>query len=200
MESLMLNYLNRFKFQARGIKSLLQAFVNRFKELEGVQGIQPPFLGVIAPVNDTLATVTVEMTNDKADLTYTAKEAGNNGNLISVEHIDPAEADVPLSVSVEGNAITITLETDGSSDVVSTAAEVKALIEDTPAANALVTVDVDDTGEGVVEATAKAFLEGGALCSPEAIVGSIGIKAGASELYLRVSTSSWKKISLSSLS
>lgn len=196
----MSNYLNRFKFQARGIKFLLQAFVNRFKELEGVQGIQPPFLGAITPVNGASATVTVVMTNDNADLTYTAKEAGTNGNLISVEHVHQEEANVPLSASVEGNAITVILETDENSDVVSTAAEVKALIEDTPAANALVTVVADGTGEGVVEAKPKASLEGGALCSPEAIVGSIGIKADASEIYLRVSPTGWKKITLSNLS
>lgn len=48
------------------------------------------------------------------DLTYTANSAGTNGNLISVEYIDPGSASQALAVNLVANAITVSLGTSAA--------------------------------------------------------------------------------------
>lgn len=100
------------------------------------------------------ATVTVEMTNDNADMTYTAVAKGEAGNSIRVIHTALDAANVPLSVRVDGVQITITLATNASKAVTTTATQLAALINGDAAASALVTAVADGTGEGVVNADA----------------------------------------------
>lgn len=63
------------------------------------------------PLTDTAATVTIDMTNANADLTYEAVRPGAAGNDISVTHVDPAAAGSALSVAASGNEFTISLGT-----------------------------------------------------------------------------------------
>jgi len=107
------------------------------------------------------ASLTVDMTNANADLTYEAKDYGQAGNSISVIHIDPSDVSQELAVSVDGVAITVSLATDGAGAITSTAAEVKAAVLALPAAVALVTVEDEGDGSGVVEAKAIGYLAGG---------------------------------------
>lgn len=109
-----------------------------------------------------LATVTLDMTAATSDLTYTAKRAGADGDLISVIHIDPTANDAELAVTVDGTAITVSLATGVAGAITSTAAEVKAAILASPAASALVTCEDEGAGTGVVNALAVAFLATGA--------------------------------------
>lgn len=74
------------------------------------------------------------------------------GNDLTIELVDPAAADSPLSVSVVGTAITVSLATDAGGVVVSTAAEVVAAINASPDASALVFANTyrGNDGDGVV--------------------------------------------------
>lgn len=103
----------------------------------------------------------VDMTNANADLTYTARRVGRATNDISITHVNPGAASQPLTVSVAGNDITVSLATNGASAITSTANQVKAAIEASADANNLVTVAVEGTGLGVVNAKAKQNLING---------------------------------------
>jgi hypothetical protein len=115
----------------------------------------------VTPDDGVKATVTVDMTNANADLTYKAKVCGTGGNSITVTHVDPLGNEQPLTVTVVGTDITVSLETDETGTIISTANEVKAAIDADTDASLLVSVSVEGTGAGVVEAKAEATLSGG---------------------------------------
>jgi hypothetical protein len=75
------------------------------------------------------------------------------GNDVQAEFRDPGATDSPLSVSVSGNRITVSLGTDAGGVLASTAADVAAAINANPAAGALVTAYVygGTTGTGIVQ-------------------------------------------------
>lgn len=118
------------------------------------------------------ATLTVDCTNANADLKFTSKLSGHLGNTTSVEYVDPAAVSSPLSVSVVGNAISVSLETDASGAIISTATQVKAAVEANGGASALVSVALVGDGTGVVEAKAAAFLRGGTTTAKSPYVAS----------------------------
>jgi hypothetical protein len=105
------------------------------------------------PAVSAQAALTTALAGSNNDIVFTAIEFGDGGNDISVAYEVPDEAESPLSVSVVGKAITVSLETDDSDppEAISTADEVKAAIEASEAADALVTVI----------AMTQTFLEGG---------------------------------------
>jgi hypothetical protein len=97
-----------------------------------------------------------------ASVTFTAVTAGAAGNSITVALIDTAGATHALTVSVVGLAITVALKVTGDTPV-STAAEVAAAVNASPAAAALVVATpTDATGAGVVVAAAATNLATGA--------------------------------------
>jgi hypothetical protein len=119
-----------------------------------------------APVSAVRATLNVNPAGDENGLTFTAKEYGADGNLISVTYVDPSGNNKALSVSVVGSAITVSLKTGAGGAIESTAAEVMAAVN--AAASKLVTASIyaadsggSDDGSGVVTAMAKASLTGG---------------------------------------
>jgi hypothetical protein len=63
------------------------------------------------------------------------------GNGIVVETVDPQAANQPLSVSVNGNTVTISLATDAGGSLTSTAAQVIAAINADPDASAIIRAD-----------------------------------------------------------
>ncbi len=63
------------------------------------------------------------------------------GNDITVSAVDPGAADSPLSVSVNGNDILVSLATDSTGATTSTAAQVIAALNADPSASALVYAD-----------------------------------------------------------
>lgn len=122
-----------------------------------------------APVNAVAATANVNPTGDDNALTFTARVYGAAGNGISIRYVDPGAASQSLAVSVVGQAITVSLATGSGSAITSTAADVKAAIEASQPANALVAVSIltsdsgtADDGTGVVTAMSQAALASGA--------------------------------------
>ncbi len=116
-----------------------------------------------AAVAASLATGVVANNNA---LTFTAKDAGVAGNNISLTMIDPAGNNGALSVDVVGRDINVTCATDGASAIASTAADIKAAVEASAAAD-LVTVAHTgaSTGAALVVAVAKTDLAGGTAAS-----------------------------------
>lgn len=111
------------------------------------------------------AALTTNLTGENNDLVFTAK-TGNGligpGNDVSIEYINPGALQAACAVSVEGKAISVILKHDGT-DITATASEVKAAIEASDDAKALVTVAFsgEETGVGKVTAMAETYLTGG---------------------------------------
>jgi hypothetical protein len=85
------------------------------------------------------------------DLRFTAVAAGAAGNLVSIEFRDPGAANQALSVATtgsSGNAIVVTLGTNATGTITSTAQDVIDSIRASAAASALVTVAGDNTAPG----------------------------------------------------
>ncbi len=112
--------------------------------------------------NATKATLTTSLPGTNDDLTYTAVSYGSGGNAITVAYTNDG-ANIPLSVSVSGSAITVHLATNGSGNVTSTAAQVAAAIAASSTAAAKVTVAnaTGNDGSGVVSVMAPTNLSGG---------------------------------------
>lgn len=110
------------------------------------------------------ATVTVVMTNDNADMTYTANTVGARGNDVAVVHVDPSGEDAELAVSLDcvTKVLTISLATGSDGAITSTAAEVAAAVNADPVISRVLTASADGTGAGIVEEEASANLAGGA--------------------------------------
>lgn len=118
-----------------------------------------------ALVAATAASLTVGTGN--AGLVFTAQTGGTAGNSITVRFVDPAGNDQALSVGVVGSAITVNLATGPAGAITSTATLIKAAIEASGPAAALVAVTLVGNGSGVVTAHAVANLAGGeAVLSP----------------------------------
>ena len=90
------------------------------------------------------------------DLTYTSKLYGEEGNDISIEYVSGGTAGSE-TVSVADKAISVTIE-----DGVSTADQIKAAIENSQDASALVSVSVSGTGSNAQSVFSKTNLSGGA--------------------------------------
>lgn len=105
------------------------------------------------------ASLTTQLTGTNNDVVYTAVAAGWIGAQVSVAYV-VAGVNTPLSVSVSGLAITVAIATDGTGAPTSTAAQVKAAIEASGAASALVAVALapGNNGSGVVTAMPATFL------------------------------------------
>jgi flagellar hook protein FlgE len=119
-------------------------------------------LNLDARATFTNATLTVDCANADSDVTYTAVNGGMTGNDISVVYVDPGVGPQDLSITVAGDVITVSLETDGDPKVISTASDIVAAIAAKEEAAALVTAVADGTGAGVVDdAFGLANLTGG---------------------------------------
>ena len=93
-------------------------------------------------------------------LTFISKLEGEAGNWISVQYVMPVELDAAMSVAVVGNKITVNLSR-ASGSTTATAATIKAAVEASAAASALVAVVILDTGLSDAAAQAEVFLSGG---------------------------------------
>jgi hypothetical protein len=94
----------------------------------------------------------------------TSKAYGSEGgNGITVSLVNPGTASWPLSVTVNGSAVLVTLGTDSSGAVTSTAAQVSAALNASPAAANLLTASTyrGDAGAGVVAPAASTALTDG---------------------------------------
>ena len=88
----------------------------------------------------------------------TSKADGHEGgNAVTVAFVNPGAANSPLAVTASGSDITVSLATGTTGALTSTAAQVAAALNATPASSALVTATTYrlNAGAGVVAATAR---------------------------------------------
>lgn len=128
------------------------------------------------------STLTTAFTGTNNDILFMAVIPGAVGDAITITFVDPPGNNVPLSVDVVDDAITVTLATDGSSTITSTAAQVIALIEADDDASALVTAAnaPANDGTGVVTALSSTPLADGSGTN------SITTTTGVITTFLRV--------------
>ena len=98
----------------------------------------------------------------EAEIDLVAKTPGAAGNGITLDLVDPEANDAALAVAVDGLAITVDLATNGSGEITTTAAQLKAAIEASAAAAALIGVSftTGNDGTGVVTAAALTLTGG----------------------------------------
>lgn len=125
--------------------------------------------GRVLSAPEVKASVTTSLTGTNNDMTYTSKLVGVLGNTVSVRYVDLSGIDKTLSVSVSVNAITVNLATDGLGAITSTAALIKAAIEASSTANALVaiTYPAGNDGSGIVTEMSAVTLSGGIDAMPK---------------------------------
>jgi uncharacterized protein len=149
-----------------------------------IQTVSSSIIGIIgtapdsqAEVKATLSTGTVSSNNA---LTFTSKLSGSVGNQIAIQFKDPKANSAALSVAVSGKSVTVSLATDATGTITSTAANVIAAIVASTDASALVSVanTGTSTGAGAVAALSSTKLSGGVteafpLNTPTLISGSV---------------------------
>lgn len=144
------------------------------------------------PTAEAKAALTTSLAGDDNDLVWTSKLVGNDGNQTTIEYLDPQAVDQSLAITVDGYAITVSLETDGNGDIATTADDIKTELGNVAAADALVSAaDAgEDDGSGVVTAMAATALEGGtdALGRGVAKLGSICVDYDTPALYINTGT------------
>ena len=92
-------------------------------------------------------------------ITVTARTAGMAGNSVQLALVDPSGNDQALDVSVAASVITVSLATDGSGDITSTASDVVAALNVDTESKAL--VFAEGSGSSALSAAAAASLTGG---------------------------------------
>lgn len=121
-------------------------------------------LAVPLTLNGTQATLTTAFTEANSNLIFTALPYGTAGNSITIEFALPTTDGEPAAVEVTGTAIKITLATDSTGNIVSTAWHIIGLIDDDEAVNNLVKIRPvkGSNCTGLVEVMAAKALSGGA--------------------------------------
>lgn len=134
------------------------------------------------------ATLSTDLTGDNNDVTFTSKLKGHFGNTIKVAYVDPDAANAEAAVTVTGTAISISLATGNDKSITTTGANIKTLVEASPAANALVSVanKASNTGAGVVTAMAATALANGAGENQIIIRKGVYARAGLGDLVVAV--------------
>lgn len=101
----------------------------------------------------------IKATSIIQDITYTSANAG--GNNISVTYVNPGAVSSALAVTVTANDITVSLATNGSAAITSTATSIAGAVNASPAAFALVSASVSGIGTNIQTVQPKTFLTGG---------------------------------------
>ncbi len=116
-----------------------------------IRTVNSAVIGLVGTAPDAEAAVpaSISIGTGSAGLTFVAQTAGIAGNEISVRLKNPGAVSQALAVTVSGKAITVSLATNSSGVVTSTAAQIKTAIEASTAAAALVAVTGADDGDGV---------------------------------------------------
>ncbi len=110
-----------------------------------------------ATLTTDYAALTTSLDGTNNDLAFTARNPGENGNDIRIRFLDPGAANQGLTVSVNENDITISLATDGTGAITSTANQVMNAINADPSASALVTASLTGLNDGTGVVTAMDF-------------------------------------------
>ena len=114
-------------------------------------------------VNAGTAALTSDMSAANADPTLTAVTPGDSGNDIAIVYTDPGASGESLSIDVSGTIIVASLATHATTAAITTTCNaLKIALDATTRVASLITVAVEGTGLGVINAKAKASLTGGA--------------------------------------
>lgn len=128
-----------------------------------IRTVRSGVIGIVGTAPDaagaTAATLSTGRASANTAIDFTAAAAGLAGNQISVNLVDPAANSATLAVAVSGNAITVTLATDASGVITSTAGDVVTAVNGDADASALVSAanGTGSDGTGVVKATGRAL-------------------------------------------
>ncbi|WP_445365215.1 phage tail sheath subtilisin-like domain-containing protein [Microbulbifer sp. ANSA001] len=122
----------------------------------GIVGTAP---NAAAATNASLAIGTTEA---NTELVFSAASPGNAGNAISIEFVNPNTADAVLSININGKSVTVSLATDSSSKLISTADNVRTALAANAEASALFSVaNGDSDGSGVLSPQPALRMSGG---------------------------------------
>ena len=126
-----------------------------------IRTVESAVIGAVVTAPDSEAAVAASLTlgSGTSALTFTADTPGIAGNEISVRLKNPGTVSASLAVTVEGKAITVSLATDNTGAVTSTAAAIKTAADLVAGVSALVTIV--SGGTGVVTPAATTRLGGG---------------------------------------
>jgi phage tail sheath protein FI len=126
-----------------------------------IRTVNSAVIGLVgtAPDAESDAPASVTLGTGTSALNVIADSDGIEGNEISIRLKNPGTNSATLSVEIVHKAITVNLATDNTGEITSTAAEVRAIINSTPATNSY--VYVPSAGAGVVKPTATTRLSGG---------------------------------------
>lgn len=134
----------------------------------------------------TLTTGTVGANNA---ITWTAQDPGADANEVRIRLLDPAGNSQALAVDVDGDDIIVSLATNGSGVITSTAAQVIAAVNEHDAASGMVVAAnaAGSSGAGVVLAVALTNLAGGSDPAAEgAIQGRALTAAAGAGVYIEI--------------
>lgn len=109
------------------------------------------------------ATLTTALSGSNNNLVYTSVAKNETANNITVKYTDPYAYSKSLSVSVSGQNINVSLATNASGAIITTAAQIITAIQASTSASALITVTnaSNNDGTGVVTAMTQTNLAGG---------------------------------------
>lgn len=158
-------------------------------------------LAELTPKKGAAATLTTALGVAHAELVFTAKDRGPGGNSITIEYVDPVDANAAVAVEIDGTAIKVLLVPGEGGAITTTANDIIAAFAD----NALVSVakKAANDGTGVVTALAATALAGG----QDATVAKKGdLYFDANNIYIAIDDiaatddgAKWKKVALVAL-
>lgn len=158
-------------------------------------------LAELTPKKGAAAALTTAIGVAHAELVFTAKERGPDGNDITIEYVDPVEANAAVAVEVTGNAIEVLLVPGEGGAITTTANDIIAAFAD----NILVSVakKADNDGTGVVTAMEATALAGGQDSTPakkgDMYFDATNIYIAIDDIIATDDGSKWRKIAHSAL-
>ena len=158
-------------------------------------------LAELTPKKGATATLTTALGVAHAELVFTAKDRGPSGNSITIEYVDPVEANAAVSVNVVGTTIKVNLVPGGGGAITSTANDIIAAFAD----NSLVTVakKAGNDGTGVVTAMQATALAGGQDSTPakkgDLYFDATNIYIAIDDVAITDDGSKWRKVAHSAL-
>jgi len=164
-------------------------------------GVIADNLAELTPKKGAAATLTTALGVANAELVFTAKTRGAAGNDITIEYVDPVEANAAVAVEVDGTAIKVLLVPGEGGAITTTANDIIAAFVD----NTLVSVakKAGNDGSGVVTAMAATALAGGQDSTPakkgDLYFDATNIYIAIDDIAATDDGSKWRKIAHSAL-
>ena len=157
--------LDRMAGDVITLTSSFLGYVNKKMRIVSIAQAQDGQIQIICRENNGAesAILTTALTGNNNDLVFTSVAKNETANGITIKYTDPYNNNHALSISVSGQDINVTLATNSSGTITTTATQLKTAIDANSPAHSLVTVAnaSGNDGSGVVAAMAKTNLKGG---------------------------------------